>query len=65
MKTVIGHRLSGINETEDGTPLNAIFGAKSVIDRIVLSAIILGMTISVLTAIGEKAAEMWMSNDRT
>lgn len=63
MKTVIGHRLAGINETEDGTELNAIFGAKSVIDRIVLSALILGMTISTLTALGEKAAEMWMSND--
>lgn len=65
MKTVIGHRLSGINETESGVPLNAIFGAKSVIDRIVLSALIMGMSIAVQTAIGERAAEMWMSNDKT
>lgn len=65
MKTVIGHRLSGINETESGVALNAIFGAKSVIDRIVLSAIILGMSIAVQTAIGEAAARMWMSNDKS
>lgn len=63
MKTVVGHRLSGINETESGQQLNAIFGAKSVMDRIVLSPFIIGMSIAVQTAIGEKAAEMWMSND--
>lgn len=63
MKTVVGHRLSGINETFTGRQINAIFGAKSVMDRIVLSALLIGMSISVLTAIGEKAAEMWISND--
>jgi len=63
MKTVVGHRLSGVNETASGRKINAIFGAKSVMDRIVLSALLIGMSISVQTAIGEKAAEMWMSND--
>lgn len=63
MKTVVGHRLSGINETKSGARLNAIFGAKSVMDRIVSSALLIGMSISVQRAIGEKAAEMWMSND--
>lgn len=63
MKTVVGHRLSGINETASGRQINAIFGAKSVMDRIVSSALLIGMSISVQRAIGEKAAEMWMSND--
>jgi hypothetical protein len=63
MKTVIGHRLDGINETESGEKINAIFGAKSVMDRIVLSALLIGMGISVQIAIGEKAAEMWMADD--
>lgn len=63
MKTVVGHRLDGINETESGQTINAIFGAKSVMDRIVLSALLIGMGISVQIAIGEKAAEMWMAND--
>lgn len=63
MKTVIGHRLSMVNETESGQKINAIFGAKSVMDRIVLSALLIGMGISVQIAIGEKAAEMWMAND--
>lgn len=63
MKTVVGHRLSGINETESGKQINAIFGAKSVMDRIVLSALLIGMSIAVQTAIGEKAAAMWTGND--
>lgn len=63
MKTVIGHRLSGVNETVSGKKINAIFGAKSVMDRIVLSPTLIGMGISIQIAIGEKAAEMWMAND--
>jgi len=63
MKTVVGHRLSGVNETKSGSRINAVFGAKSVMDRIVSSALLIGMSISVQRAIGEKAAEMWMSND--
>ncbi|MCY1283693.1 hypothetical protein D9M68_20520 [compost metagenome] len=63
MKTVIGHRLNGVNETASGEKINAIFGAKSVMDRIVLSALLIGMGISVQIAIGEKAAEMWMADD--
>jgi len=39
------------------------FGAKSVMDRIVLSALLIGMSIAVQTAIGEKAAAMWTGND--
>ncbi|MNO14016.1 hypothetical protein D3C76_36560 [compost metagenome] len=62
MKTVVGHRLDGVNETADGTKINAIFGAKSVMDRIVSSALLIGMTISTLTAIGEKAADMWIND---
>ncbi|MNP88989.1 hypothetical protein D3C85_13830 [compost metagenome] len=63
MKTVVGHRLSGVNETASGRQINAIFGAKSVMDRIVLSPMLIGMSIALQTAIGEKAAEMWMSSD--
>lgn len=61
LKSIIGHRLQGVNETASGRNLNAIFGSKSVMDRIVLSALLMGMSISVQTAIGEKAAQMWMS----
>ncbi|MNN49705.1 hypothetical protein D3C81_1642490 [compost metagenome] len=61
MKTVVGHRLDGVNETFDGRQIHAIFGAKSVMDRIVSSALLIGMTISTLTAIGEKAADMWIN----
>jgi hypothetical protein len=62
MKTVIGHRLSGINETESGRPVRAIFGAKSIMDRIVESALLIGMSISVQQGIGEIAAKMWLED---
>lgn len=63
MKTVVGHRLSGVNETISGRPINAIFGAKSIMDRIVLSPMLIGMGITVQIGIGELAAEMWMGNE--
>lgn len=63
MKTVVGHRLSGKNQTRSGAKINAIFGAKSVMDRIVSSALLIGMSISVQVAIGESASAMWLSDE--
>lgn len=63
MKTVFGHILTGVNETEDGTQLDAIFGFKSIQDRIVLSPMIIGSTNTLLRVIGEKAAKMYFEAD--
>jgi hypothetical protein len=65
MKTVVGHILTGINETESGVQLDAIFGAKSIMDRIVLSPLIIGTTNTLLRVIGEKAAALYFAGEDT
>lgn len=47
--------------TEDGKPIDVIFGAKSVAARIVESMYITGTTNSLLKTIGEKAAEIYFN----
>jgi hypothetical protein len=59
MKTVIGHTLEGVHETESGIRFDAIFGNKSIQARIVLSPMIIGTTNSLLRVIGEKAAKLY------
>jgi len=59
MKTVFGRVLTGIHETESGEELDAIFGFKSIQDRIVLSPMIIGTTNTLLRVIGENAAELY------
>lgn len=61
MKTVIGRVLEGVHETESGKPFDAIFGSKSIQDRIVLSPMIIGTTNTLLRVIGENAAEIYFS----
>jgi len=43
LKSVIGERLVGVNETESGERLNSIFGWLSVMDRIVNSVVYIGI----------------------
>jgi hypothetical protein len=59
MKTVIGRVLEGVHETESGKPFDAIFGFKSIQDRIVLSPMIIGTTNTLLRVIGENAADIY------
>lgn len=61
MKTVFGHVLEGVHETESGIELDAIFGFKSLQDRIVLSPMIIGTTNTLLRIIGEQAAELYFN----
>lgn len=56
MKTVVGRVIEGIHETESGQWYDAIFGCKSIQDRIVLSPILMGTTNTLLRVIGEQAA---------
>ena len=58
-KSVIGHVLEGTHETLSGTSLDAIFGFKSFLDRIILSPMIIGTTNTLLRVIGEQAAEIY------
>lgn len=58
-KTVVGHVLEGVHETLSGTKIDAIFGFKSFLDRIILSPMIIGTTNTLLRIIGEMAAEIY------
>ena len=60
MKSTVGEILFGDNRTIEGETIDAIFGAKSVIDRIVTSPFDIGTTNTVTRFIGEEAyAEMF------
>ena len=62
MKTVIGRIFGDSVRTESGTKIDAIFGAKSIDDRIVLSPIIIGTTTTLLDVIAKKAVEIYRKN---
>ena len=59
MKTVFGEVLDEPIITEHGEEVDAVFGAKSVDDRIVLSPHIIGTTTTLLRLIGEKAYALY------
>lgn len=59
MKTVVGSVLTGVCETEDGVPLDAIFGYYGLQKRIVLSADIMGTANTVLKRVGELAVSAY------
>lgn len=58
-KSTVGELLVGNTRTIDGEPIDAIFGAKSFIDRIITSPFKNGLCNSYLMAIGDIAYEMW------
>ena len=59
MKTVFGRVMTGINETESGEPIDAIFGYQSISDRIVLSPEIIGTTNTLLKVLSKKVAKIY------
>lgn len=59
MKTVIGRVMEDNATTEDGKSIDAIFGYKSISDRIVLSPEIIGTTTTLLDVIGKKAVQLY------
>lgn len=59
MKTVFGEVLPMDVATESGEKIGAIFGQKSIDDRIVNSPELIGTTTVLLELIGKKAAEMY------
>lgn len=61
MKTVFGEVLAGDIVTESGKTVDAVFGSKSVADRIVLSPDIIGTTATLLDVIGKKALAAYRS----
>jgi hypothetical protein len=61
MKTVFGKVFGDGVKTESGLPIDAIFSAKSIDDRIVLSPIVIGTTTTLLDVIGKKMAKLYRS----
>lgn len=59
LKTIVGRVMTGVNKTESGVPLGALFGAVSVDARIVQSPIIMGTTITLLKVISKRVAEVY------
>lgn len=51
--------MSGINETESGIPIDAIFGYQSIANRIVLSAEIMGTTNALLKLISKDVVDIY------
>jgi hypothetical protein len=58
LKTVFGRVFESM-ETESGEPIDAVFGAKSVDDRIVNSPYIMGTTNTLLEIIANKAVDLY------
>ena len=61
LKTIVGRVMTGVNETQSGIPIDAIFGFQSISNRVVLSPQIIGTTTGALKVIGKKAAEIFFS----
>ena len=59
LKSVIGSVLTGVNKTEDGVDLDAVFGYKSIQARIVLSPEIMGITNTLLLELGKQTADLY------
>lgn len=61
LKTVFGEVLAGEIKSESGKQIDAVFGQKSIADRIVLSPDVIGTTATLLDVIGKKAFEIYNS----
>lgn len=59
MKTIFSEVMEYEMKTESGKVIDAVFGQKSIDDRIVNSATIIGTTNSLLDVIGKKAVEIY------
>ena len=61
MKTVFSQTIKDPYKTEDGKEIDAVFGAKSIDDRIVNSAVIIGAANAALDMITDKAVGLYFS----
>lgn len=59
MKTIFGRVMSGVNQTESGEDLDAIFGMTSIADRMVLSPMLIGTTNTLLRVLSKHVAKVY------
>lgn len=62
LKTIFGRVMGGINRTESGEDLDAIFGYQSINDRIVLSPELIGTTNTLLKKISKRVVDVYKGN---
>ena len=62
MKTVFSEVMEYDMTTESGEKIDAVFGQKSIDDRIVNSAVIIGTANTLLDVIGKKAVGIYKGN---
>lgn len=59
LKTIFGRVMEGVNESEDGEAIDAIFGYRSISDRLVNSSEIMGTTISLLKTLTKQVVKKY------
>lgn len=62
MKTIFTRVMGGVNETESGEPIDAIFGYQSIIARIVTSPEVMGTTNTLLRVLSKHVAKVYNEN---
>lgn len=63
LKTIVGRIMDGVNESEDGEPIDAIFGFQSISNRVVLSPQLVGTAAGALKAIGRHACKLYFKRE--
>ncbi len=64
MKSVVGEVMNYDVKTEAGEPVDAIFGFKSIYNRIVLSPILIGTSATLMNVIAKKAVQLYRSSKK-
>lgn len=62
MKTVFARVMSGVNETESGESLDALFSYASIDNRIVYSPFVMGTTNTLLRVLGKRIAQNYLTS---
>lgn len=64
MKTIFARVMSGVNETESGTELDAIFSYASISNRLVLSPELMGTTNTLLRLISKRVSDVYFEDSK-
>lgn len=62
MKTIFGRVMEGTNETESGTPIDALFSYQSIANRVVLSPEVMGTTNTLLRVLSKHVADAYFED---
>ncbi len=62
MKTIFGRIMEGVNETESGEPIDALFSYQSIANRVVLSPEVMGTTNTLLSVLSKHVADIYFGS---